>query len=188
MTRSLHMVTLALLCAIPCAMDGQVTRPVSVGASGGLSLPLGDLGEIATSGFSVAGHVFFKPASRDKLLYRGDVSYDRWGAKSTVGNSVTDATLSGLGFVGNVMISAGGAKASKRPYLLLGGGIYRTKLSLGGATGGLISESSDLGIQVGGGLTYLLSGMSTFLEVKYVNVFRDPTSWTYLPVTFGVRF
>ncbi|MEQ1691616.1 MAG: hypothetical protein ABMA00_10040 [Gemmatimonas sp.] len=187
MTRSLRTVTLALLCVIPCAMDAQVVRATSVGASGGLSLPMGDLGDIASSGFSVAGYLFLKPASRDKLLFRGDVSYDRWGAKSTL-SSVTDATLSGLGFVGNVMVSAGGAKAGKRPYLLLGGGIYRTKLSLAGTTGGLISESSDMGVQVGVGLTYLLSGMSTFLEAKYVNVFRDPTSWTYLPITVGVRF
>ncbi|MBL0170858.1 MAG: hypothetical protein IPP90_09035 [Gemmatimonadaceae bacterium] len=188
MTRSLPVAVLVFVCALPAALGAQVTRSVSVGASGGLSLPVSDLGETAQSGYSVAGHMFLKPAGRERLLFRGDVTYDRWSAKPAPGNNVQDANFTGMGFVANAIASAGTAKSSRRPYLLAGAGFFRTNLAGKGSGAGFTSESSDMGIQVGGGMTFALSGMSTFLEAKYVNVFRSPTSWTYVPITFGVRF
>jgi len=51
------------------------------------------------------------------------------------------------------------------------------------------SESdTNLGIQLGGGLTFQLSGFSTFLEAKYVNAFTEGDNATWIPITFGVRF
>ncbi len=188
MNRSLPMMGLAILIALPGIARGQAARTVSIGATGGLSLPLGDVANSAESGYSVAGHIFFKPASKDRLVFRGDVSYDRWGAKPAAGNNVLKASLTSLGFVANALVSFGSAKSSAGPYLLTGLGLYRTNFSVTGSGAGFTSESSDMGLQGGGGLAFSLKGMSTFVEAKYVSVFRSPTSWTYLPVTFGVRF
>ena len=68
------------------------------------------------------------------------------------------------------------------PSLVGGLGVYS------GKTSGSDGSSTDVGLQVGAGLTFKLSGFSTFLEAKYVNVFSDPNSTGYLPITFGVKF
>jgi hypothetical protein len=90
------MVGLATALAAPALLSAQSTsdRPVSFGVSGGLSLPMGDLGKGASSGFVVAGHVYFKPASIEAVRFRGDVSFDKWGAKNGV-----DASQQSLGFI-----------------------------------------------------------------------------------------
>jgi hypothetical protein len=187
MKRSLQIVGLAGLLALPVAAQAQTTKSVSFGASGGLSLPMGDLGDGAEAGFTVAGHVFLKPASMKKLSLRADVSYDSWGAKGAIGQ-VADGSLSSLGFVGNVIFPVGDEGAAMRPYLLAGGGMYRTKASYSvlGFSGS--ASSTDAGIQAGGGFEFKLSGFSTFLEAKFVNVFGDGSSSTYIPISFGVRF
>jgi hypothetical protein len=43
-------------------------------------------------------------------------------------------------------------------------------------------------VQGGAGLAFQLSGFSTFVEGRLVNVFSDNTSIRYVPITFGVRF
>lgn len=88
----------------------------------------------------------------------------------------------------NALYSVNSASMVK-PYLLGGVGMYNSKATIDlGSTGGSTPSSTDLGIQVGGGLRFQLSGFSTFLEAKYVNVFTDGSSTNWLPITFGVRF
>ena len=188
MNRSRPMMVLAFLVALPGIAKAQATQSVSLGVTGGLSVPLGDVANSAESGYSVAAHIFLKPGSKDRLVFRGDMSYDRWGVKPVAGNNVREASLTSLGFVANAVVSSGSAKSSTRPYLLAGLGLFRTNLSVSGSGADVTSESSDMGIQVGGGLAFSLNRLSTFVEAKYVNVFRNPTAWTYLPITFGVRF
>ena len=92
-----------------------------------------------------------------------------------------------LGMIGNVLYVVGGARATMRPYALVGAGFYQSQLTLAGATTGLRSESADIGVQAGGGVQFALAGMTTFVEAKYVNVRRAGTPWSYLPITFGIR-
>jgi len=186
MKRALRMFGLAAALAAPAALSAQASsdRPVSFGISGGLSLPMGDLGDAVESGYTAAGHIFFKPASFNALSFRGDVSYDRWTTKVS-----DDANVQSLGFVANALYNVN-TTGMVKPYLLGGVGAFNSKVKLdlpGGASGD--SESStDLGIQVGGGLRFQLSGFSTFLEAKYVNVFGDGDSSNWVPITFGIRF
>ncbi|BAH37192.1 MAG TPA: hypothetical protein DGD08_00195 [Gemmatimonas aurantiaca] len=185
MKRALRMLGLAAAIAAPAALSAQAStdKPVSFGLSGGLSLPMGDLGDATESGFTGAGHIFLKPASMKSLGFRGDVSFDRWSAKAT-----DDVNLQSIGFVANALYSVNSASMVK-PYLLGGVGMYNSKATIDlGSTGGSTPSSTDLGIQVGGGLRFQLSGFSTFLEAKYVNVFTDGSSTNWLPITFGVRF
>lgn len=181
--------TCALVAAllIPAVASAQTTRAVSVGASGGLSLPMGDLGKGVESGYSVAGHIFLAPASMTMLSFRGDVSYDSWKGKGASAASV-DANTSAMGFAGNALFTLGESNAAMRPYLLGGGGAYRFKSSA--EVLGVETESTTTkpGIQIGAGANFKLSGFSTFLEAKYVNVFTEGSSTGYVPITFGVRF
>ncbi len=179
MIRSMRVVGLAaLLTALPAALSAQSTRPISFGVSGGLSVPTGDLGDAVDAGYSVAGHVYFKPSGSSMLGFRGDVSFDRWAFK---GNS--DVSTRNLAVVANALLDIGaGSSSAIAPYVLGGVGLFNGKSSVNNS-----ESSSEVGVQAGGGLRFKLSGFSTFVEAKYVNVFSDPSTG-YIPITFGVRF
>lgn len=167
--------------AAPAALSAQATttdKPVSLGISGGLSLPNGEYTEGLESGYSLAGHVYFKPATLTSVRFRGDVSFDKWNAE--VENA---GSFRSLGFVANALFDFPTSGTSMtRPYLLGGLGAFNSKASEGD------ESETNLGLQVGGGLTFQLSGFSTFAEAKFVNVFTEGTSLRYIPITFGVRF
>jgi hypothetical protein len=74
------------------------------------------------------------------------------------------------------------------PYILGGVGMFNGKASAGSSTYSVSASSTDLGIQAGGGIEFKLSGFSTFAEAKFVNVFGDGSSSSWIPITFGVRF
>lgn len=188
MRRTLHVAALAGLMALPAMLSAQAAKKVSIGISGGLSLPMGDLGNAANSGYNITGHYFYKPAKRQRMLFRADVAFDAWGGKETAAGSSVDASLNSVGLTGNAVFMGGSTRSTARPYLIVGAGFARTSYTLSGATTGLKSNSTNLAIQGGAGLEFALSGMASFLEAKYVNAMRDPTSWSYVPITFGVRF
>jgi opacity protein-like surface antigen len=185
MKRSLPLLALAAMIAVPAALSAQSTdKPVSLGVSGGLSLPMGDFGESRNSGYTIAGHLYFKPASLKSLRLRADAGYDRWDIEGA------NANTRNISVVGNVLYDfpVQSSTSITRPYLLGGLGLHSIKTSA--TSGGVTNRPGDtnLGLQVGGGLTFQLSGFSTFAEAKFVNVFGDGGSVRYIPVTFGVRF
>ncbi len=171
----------AALMITPAMVSAQ-SSAVGFGLSGGLSVPTGDLGDAVDAGYSIAGHVFLKSSSMKSLRFRGDVSYNGFDYKNI------DASYRSLGFVGNALIDLS-TNGGVKPYVLGGLGAFNGKRSTQIGSAAVVSTSStDVGIQVGGGLNFQLSGFSTFLEVKYVNVFTDNNSAGYIPITFGVRF
>lgn len=185
MKNATKIVGLLGMLALPLAAQAQTTRSVAVGVSGGLSLPMGDLGDALESGYNVTGHLYYAPTTM-KIGFRGDVGYDKWKSKSD-GNGV-DADLNILSFTANGLYTFGESTASMRPYLLVGAGAYRSKSSTEVLGVSSSETSTDAGIQGGLGLSFKLSGFSTFLEAKYVNVFTEGNSSNFLPITFGIRF
>jgi len=179
MKQSIRLIGLAALLALPAVVSAQTTRPVTLGVSGGLSAPMGNLGDGVDAGYVVAGHVWFQPASMPSIMFRGDVSYDNW--KSKIGNF----NLRSLGATANAIIHPSNHSNSVIPYLIAGGGIYNTKSY---TTSTNSSTNSDLGIQGGAGIEFKLAGFSTFAEAKFVNVFTGDNSTNWIPVTFGIRF
>jgi hypothetical protein len=178
--------TCALIAAVmgPATLSAQSTeRSVSVGVSGGLSLPLGDFGRVLNSGYNLTGHLYLKPAALQSVRLRADVSYDRWDLDGF------NANTRSIGFAGNVVYDFPTESASMvKPYVLGGLGLFSLKTTA--TSSGITNRSGDtnLGLQVGGGLTFQLSGFSTFAEARFVNVFGDGGSSRFVPITFGVRF
>lgn len=175
---------LALLTGVAGAQD---SKPVSFGVMGGLSMPMGNLGDFYDSGYNITGNVYFTP-SASRFMIRGDVGYDSFGGQSIAG--VGSADLSVLSASGNVIfpLRSNMAEGSIRPYLIAGGGAYRSSFK-GDILGASDSESNtDLGIAVGGGLEFKLAGFSTFAEARFTNLFNDGDSARWIPITFGIRF
>jgi hypothetical protein len=68
-------------------------------------------------------------------------------------------------------------------YGIGGIGMYNSKLSTDG------SESfTDMGFNIGAGMNFPLTGMSTFLEVRYHHVFNEGDAMQLIPITFGIKF
>ncbi len=181
MNRFIKQIAVVALMMTPALVSAQ-SSAVGFGVSGGLSVPTGDLGDNVDAGYSIAGHAFLNPSSVKSLRFRGDVSYSGFDYKNI------DASYRSLGFIGNVLLDLSSSDGVK-PYLLAGVGAFNGKRSTQVGSAAVVSTSSTgVGIQFGGGLHFQLSGFSTFLEAKYVNVFTDNTSAGYIPITFGVRF
>ena len=182
---ALGFAVLALVWASPA--DAQL-RSYSLGVSGGLSMPLSDMGKAANPGFNVAGHFKLRPGSFTNLSFRGDLSYDRWGVKDEAllaGASSATARVIGISVSAVYELPSAGMT---NPYILGGVGNFGRKFSYQFPNGASNRDDSAIGIQGGFGLGFSLSGFSTFLEARFVNLMTDPTSTQYLPVVFGIEF
>ena len=181
MKLSLVGASLAAMLTLPSVVFAQ-GQAVSVGFSGGASLPVGNLKDVADVGYSVAGHVYLRPQAVKAFMFRGDVTYDSWNGTGTT------SKLNSLGVIANVLFPLTDDNAGIRPYLVGGAGLYRFGSTVKVGTLEISNTVNKFGVQGGAGLEFKLAGMSTFLEGKYVNVFNDGRSTSYIPVTFGVRF
>lgn len=174
---------LALLTGVAGAQD---SKSMSFGAMGGLSLPMGNLGDAYDSGYNITGSVYFTPASR--FMIRGDVGYESFGGQSI--GTVASSDLNMLSATGNLIfpLSSSTAEGTMRPYILGGAGIYRASSDI--EVLGVKKSSSDtnLGVAFGGGVEFKLAGFSTFAEARFTNVFSDGKSSRWIPLTFGFRF
>ena len=98
MTRALTIGVMLAALAAPAALSAQTpAKPVTFGVSGGLSLPTGEFGEARNTGYTLAGHAYFKPASLSTVRLRGDVAYDDWDLKEF------DSKTRTIAVVGNVV-------------------------------------------------------------------------------------
>jgi len=154
---------------------------VGVGVSAGASIPTGDFGKEAKTGYSVNGLIgFAMPLS--PIGFRGEVGYNSWDGKASSGLSgVTASSLSGTV---NVVLQVPGMIVAK-PYLIAGLGEHRMKVDAG-AIGS--DTQTKMGWNVGGGLNLGLGTLSTMLEARYITVNTDGGSTHYVPVTFGIMF
>jgi hypothetical protein len=192
LTRVLTMAGFAgALALAPVAADAQGDKKLSLGLMGGLALPVGDLSDGVNSGFNVTGNVWLPLGST--LKFRGDIGYDSF--EGTGSTSIAGFDLNVLSLTGNVVFPLGREQAEGgiRPYLIGGGGLYRSTYDVNIAGFGSSSSGNDPGFSVGGGFEFQLSGFSTFAEARFVNVFGGDApgrsgNARWMPITFGIRF
>jgi opacity protein-like surface antigen len=82
----------------------------------------------------------------------------------------------------NAIVGMGGIGV--KPYLSGGLGIYNGKAE---AFGEEATETS-VGLNGGVGLEFSLTGMSTFLEARYIHIFTEEEATQIIPITFGILF
>jgi hypothetical protein len=170
---------LALVCGAS-ALHAQT--PGSFGVAGGLSVPIGDLGDRTETGYHIAAVFDFSPPLAPVGL-RFDGFYNNL---SGAGNSADLRTIAGTGAL---TFGMGGIGA--RPYFLAGAGVYNTKADVDNAEG-----TTSAGVNVGLGVKFSLTGFSTFAEARAHYLFKKRDTGilnngynpVFIPITFGILF
>lgn len=165
---------LTTLVSLPSAALGQ--RRTTLGIAAGATVPTGDLGDGTSTGYHVLATVVVSGTATSPIGFRVDGMYNSLSGKSQ-GPDVTLWTVNG-----NVVLAFAGA-TGVTPYLIGGAGWYNMKADQSGA-----DAANDFGLNAGLGARFVLSGFSTFGEVRFHNIFADPNSARVVPVTFGIAF
>jgi opacity protein-like surface antigen len=86
-----------------------------------------------------------------------------------------------------VLFPFGDAARTARPYAIAGLGLYYVKASAEFGDVDVSNSETKFGINLGGGVTFNLSGFETFVEARYHSVFADDNI-SFIPLSFGFKF
>ena len=180
--KRIHFSSLAVvlgLCAAPVLQaQSQPTEGIRFGVGGGLTLPMGNFGDVDKAGWHLLGLIQF-PISHSPIHFRADAMYGQTSHKSGFGSGKTTLT----GATADLLYHLGDRAASVRPYVLGGLGFYN--VDFGGGSG---SSQSKLAFGLGGGILFGVGTMHAFLETRYMSVQTSGSSVTFLPISLGVMF
>lgn len=194
MTRSIKVglvliVLLALGAALTTRAEAQVRGVMGVG----LGFPVGDFADESGIGAQAGGAtalagVEWMPQGR-RFGLRLDGAYNRFctevcdeaGADLEVRYRFLNANLSGF-----AELPMGG-RSDVRPYVLAGIGLYNYKLEGDDVPTGLDQSETDIGLNGGLGVTWMLGRVGLFAEGRFHNVFTSEEDLQYIPVLVGAR-
>ncbi len=148
--------------------------PVVFSGAAALGLPIGDLGNAADVGMSLAIRGEGRLTSPGWSL-RGDLSWDRFGGRGPVN------AYSYVGFAGNLVHH----EQNSQLYEFGGLGLYGSKTSFVDAAD---HDDTNLGVQMGLGLNFSPGPHTPFVEFGLTSVFTSGSNSLWFPVRFGVRF
>jgi outer membrane protein with beta-barrel domain len=176
MKRVVSLFAAAAMTIVTGASAVEAQSPIRFGLAGGLSLPQGDLDNTLKSGFHGQAMLGFGMMMLPVKL-RADLSYHSLAFE---GIGAGDPDLRVLSGALNAIVGMGGIGV--KPYVTGGLGFYNSKFGSGTA-------ANDFGLNGGVGLEFSLTGMSTFLEARYVKVLVDGSgNFAFVPITFGIMF
>lgn len=167
----------AVTAAAPQARAQFLDSPFQIGASAGIAFPTGNLGSIANTGYNVTLAVGYK-TTLSPIGVRVEAAYNQFGLQGGGGNVNIPA------FTGNLVYGLPGVSFS--PYVIGGGGLYRTNVDFSGA--GSAGEN-HFGFNIGGGVKLpLSSSFETFAEARYNHVPVSNGSFSFIPITVGIMW
>lgn len=163
------------------AHTAEAQQGLMFGVGGGATIPLGNFDDVAKTGWHGMAVVGYNSPSspvgfRVDGLY-GENDFDASGGKTKLAGGLASAIYA---------FSTGG---KARPYLIGGAGLFNVKASVN--VGGNTVEDSETKFAAGGGLGLAFpigSDSRLFLEGRYVSVFTDTRSTSFIPLTVGVTF
>jgi hypothetical protein len=161
------------------------TAKFSVG--GGLTLPLGDFGDVSSTGWHGLAAVGFQPANLP-VGFQLDGMYQRFGVENAPDNF--DGATQIIQGTANVVYTFTTAEASTfHPYLIGGVGIYNAKPT-GDDFQAIVGDesSTDFGVNAGAGFDFQAGSVGLFVEGRFHNIFSDGSDANFVPITVGVRF
>jgi hypothetical protein len=164
---------------------GNYANPVSFGIFAGASVPVGDFGDFASTGWHLGGLLQWNSPTAPFGI-RVDGAYHDFGVNSDFPDqeanpSMVVGTINGLWMFPST--------STVRPYLIGGGGIYNERCNQ-------CDSQTKLGLNGGIGVTVPLSGISTVIEARFHIVFdsEDSTDGTsssnsmFIPISVGILF
>ena len=185
----------ALLIAATAQAQGTSNapaRPWKIGGALGATIPLGDFSDGADLGWHLGGLFEYKQPSLP-VAWRGEVTYHRNGLKDDyfsqipgVGN--LDGNFSMFNFIANAVFPFGDAAKTWQPYAIGGLGLYKLKASADFNGIDISDSQTKFGLNLGGGVTFNLSGFETFVELRYHSVFTEDSNTSFIPISFGFKF
>jgi hypothetical protein len=175
----------AALAILSTSASAQSSKSLSLGISAGAAIPVGDFGDLYSTGYNGTVSLMFKSFG-SPLGLRVDGMYNRMDVKDDGVIPVQNGFIESASIMGanaNLVYSLPGTGIT--PYLIGGGGIYSLK-----AHGDNIDldSKSDFGVNGGIGASFPLSGFNTFIEARFHHVFTENQATQFVPVTFGISF
>jgi hypothetical protein len=155
--------------------SAQSAKPVSLGLSLGASIPVGDFGDVYSTGYNGTVSLGFNSVGTP-LGIRIDGMYNSFSDRDDLVIARPDYRI----VSGNANLVYALPGVGIRPYLIGGAGIYGQKPDVNGA-----KNVSDFGVNGGLGAAFQLSGFTTFIEARYHHIFSDQAT-QFIPVNFGI--
>jgi opacity protein-like surface antigen len=181
-----RIVSVVLATGIVFALGATTAQAqVSLGFGGGVSIPLGDFGDAAKTGWNGLASIGYDLPSG--LGVRGDFYYGQHGVEGSVPSGVS-AKWKLAGGLGNVLYSFGGA-ATAHPYII--GSIGFMELKATASAGGVSASASETKVTFGGGAGVKFkagSRASIFIEGRYLTINTSGNNANFIPITLGVSF
>ena len=179
-------VVAALLFAITAAEGQGSSASYSIGANAGLVIPVSDLANRTSSGYTIAATLGMHQ-SLSPISFRVEGSFTDLPWNDNIAQGAKHRIY---GFALDGMYNLGTASTNGGLYLTGGVGYFGTKDSnLPGLFGGTGETSTnwDVGLNAGLGYYLPLSGFTVYFEGRYRNVFSS-TNQVMFPITVGVAF
>lgn len=158
----------------------------------GIGLPVGDFGDEAGAGAQSGGGTALLGVEwlpRDATYgVRVDGAWNRFctAACNAAGGDL-DVRYRFLNLNLNGLLELPLASSEIRPYLIAGAGLYNYRLEGDDVPGAAAATETDLGINGGLGLTYMLGRVGIYAEGRLHNVFATERDIQYIPVMLGAR-
>ena len=168
----------ALLFGAVAASPAAAQARGYIGFGPGVSLPVGDFGDAAKTGW--LGQVFGGITGASGMFGgRVDGMYVRHSLE------LPDASTALIGANADLVVSPGSAGSKVRPYILGGVGFFNSKTEVGSVEG---EGQTNFAYNLGGGLLFKAGRMGIFVEARYISVSTDPSSQGFIPIAIGLRF
>jgi opacity protein-like surface antigen len=173
--------------ASPVVARAQVSNPLKFTVFGGAALPSGSTSDGLKTGYNVGGAVDLR-APLMPLGLRGELTYSKLDAKDNGG--LQNVNMSDFGGNANAVWWLPSAGSPLTAYFT--GGPTYTRIAFNASNGGSTGSASDnrWGFNVGAGIDFALSGLSTRLDVRYrqISMGNGADSFKTIPITFGITF
>ena len=166
-----------LLGAVQAAAQSDIKTRGYFGVGGGLSLPVGDFGDVANTGW--VGSAFGGFTTRGGIFgARADVMWAQNGLKAGDGHQRM------LGANVDLVLTPGHRPANVHPYFLAGVGLYngKTSVSVGSGDETKFAFNAGVGVQIHTG-----HRTDVFFEGRLIS-FRSSDPLNFIPLVVGVRW
>ncbi|HEY9515330.1 MAG TPA: outer membrane beta-barrel protein [Gemmatimonadaceae bacterium] len=156
-----------------------VSKPVSFGIAGGLSVPTGDYDELLKSGYNLSALLQFQ-GPLWPVAIRVEGQYQALDVKDEIGDGNTK-TIGGLANLLYYIPTQGIVK----PYVTGGVGFFHVT---GEAEGVDIDPENKFAYDFGAGVEFRLTGMSTFVEANWQSIQTEDVALRTIPIRVGIKF